>query len=94
MLSLLFLEKHESFMSRVCAPMRKEKCEFWQREYWVMCKTEPHGILVAKQGSHLLLPEVSHFVANFTIRLCTVARAHRAAEQSDICLQLNLWQSE
>lgn len=46
----------------------EEKCEFWQREYWVMCKAEPHGILVAERGSHLLIPEVSHFVANFTIR--------------------------
>lgn len=59
-----------------------------------MCKVEPHGILVAERGSHLLIPEVSHFVANFTIRGCTVARVHQAQEQSDICLQFNLWQSE
>lgn len=33
-----------------------------------VCEAEPHGILVAERGSHLLTPEVSHFVANFTIR--------------------------
>lgn len=59
-----------------------------------MCKAEPHGILVAERGSHLLIPEVSHFVANFTIRWCTVACAHQAQEQSDFCSQFNLWQSE
>lgn len=61
----------------------EEKC--WKRGHWVMCKAEPHGILVAELGSHLLIPEVSNFGANFTIRRCTVAGAHQAQEQSDIC---------
>lgn len=46
----------------------EEKCKFWPREYWVMCKAEPHGIRVAGRSDHLLTPEVSHFIAKFTIQ--------------------------
>lgn len=43
----------------------EEKCWFWQEKYWVMCKAQQHGVLVAEWGSHLLIPEVSQFRGQF-----------------------------
>lgn len=57
--------RHKFFMRDI---YEKEKCQFWQGGYWVMCRAQPHGILVAEGGSHLLIQEDYNFVANFTIR--------------------------
>lgn len=63
-----FLSHISLFWETCMLSEEEEKCKFWPREYWVMCKAEPHGIRVAGRGGHLLTPEVSHFVAKFTIQ--------------------------
>lgn len=28
---------------QTCSMSHEEKCEFWQQDFWVICKAEPHG---------------------------------------------------
>lgn len=72
---------------------KEEECEFWQVEYWVMCEAEPHGIWGAEWGCHLLRPEASRFVANFTIRWWTVVCSKKKKKKKRMFVFVNMWQS-